>query len=296
MRHLFSYKALTANVLRYLFILLLLAPVLSCEKDEVTTDEIAQEESDEESNTDNEEPEDDPEDESSGDGSEEGTTGDDTTGSGDTGSDCPDTIGFIFEESNGLVSIEFENNEFPEGWVLKNDASDTSGEGYMQWEGNSFFNAPGNGMVVFPIRITTTGTYRFIWKSSFRLGTNGTEHNDSWLRFPDAADFFGRKSSGSIVYPQGTGKQPNPNGSSSDGWFKIYRSGNDNAFTWQSSTSDNDGHDIFVTFAEAGVYLLEVSARSNFHGIDRIVMFEESLNPIDAINAADVFSVKTSCD
>ena len=66
----------------------------------------------------------------------------------------------------------------------------------------------------------------FLWKSSFRQGDNGTEHNDSWLRFPNASDFFGEKASnGSIVYPNGSGKEPNPEGSSSDGWFKIYRSG-----------------------------------------------------------------------
>ncbi len=128
------------------------------------------------------------------------------------------------------------------------------------------------------------------------MGDNGTEHNDSWLRFPDADDFFGRKNDGSVVYPNGSGKTPNPNGSSSEGWFKIYRSGNNSAFKWQASTSDNDAHDIYLTFSNPGVYLIEVSPRSDFHGIDRLLLFEEGISQNDAIEAADTFSAKSTCD
>ena len=106
------------------------------------------------------------------------------------GSACPNNFGFVFEESGGIISIEFEDNTFPEGWVLRSNASGFSGDGYMQWEGNSSLGNPGNGTVTFPIRITSPGTYRFLWHSSFQQGNNGTEHNDSWLRFPDADDFF----------------------------------------------------------------------------------------------------------
>ncbi len=213
-----------------------------------------------------------------------------------TGSNCPAAIGFVFEESNGIVSIEFENNEFPQGWVLKNDVSDVSGDGYMQWEGNPSMGDPGNGMVTFPIRISNTGVYRFNWKSSYRKGDNGTEHNDSWLRFPDADDFFGMKNDGSVVYPNGSGKQPNPNGASKDGWFKIYRSGDDNAFKWQARTSDHDAHDIYVSFETAGIYVLEVAARSDFHAIDRILLHRETIAENDAISLAANFSNKESCN
>ncbi len=210
--------------------------------------------------------------------------------------ECPGDIGFVFEEANGIVSIEFEDNDFPQGWVLKNDGEATSGDGYMQWEGDPKMNAPGNGTVVFPFRITQPGTYRFLWKSSFRAGNDGTEHNDSWLRFPDADDFFGRKGDGSVIYPKDSGKTPNPNGSSSDGWFKIYRSGNDTTFKWQASTSDHDAHDIYASFSSSGVYRIEISARSTFHGIDRLLLFQEGLSQNDAIQAADTFSLKTNCD
>lgn len=214
----------------------------------------------------------------------------------DQGNECPDSIGFVFEERDGIISIEFENNDFPEGWILKNAVADVSGDGYMQWEGNPSMGNPGNGMVTFPVKITNAGTYRFIWKSSYRKGDNGTEHNDSWLRFPDADNFFGMKNDGSVVYPNGSGKEPNPNGASKEGWFKVYRSGNNNEFKWQSKTSDNDGHDIYISFETEGVYLMEISARSDFHAIDRILIHQEDISQNMAIDQADNFSSKEICN
>ncbi|MDT0622465.1 hypothetical protein [Croceitalea vernalis] len=251
----------------------------SCSIDEETVNQISQENSEE----------------SSDDSAEEVETGSDEESSED-GSNCPENIGFLFEEANGLVSIEFEDNEFPDGWVLKNDVSGVSGTGYMQWEGNPSLGNPGTGMITFPIRISNAGTYRFTWSSSYRKGDNGTEHNDTWLRFPDADDFYGKKNDGSIVYPNDSGKQPNPNGSSKDGWFKIYRSGDNNEFKWQARTSDNDAHDIYITFENEGTYLMEVSARSDFHAIDRILMHKDEISNNDAIEQAENFSAKTVCD
>ncbi|MEM9077084.1 MAG: hypothetical protein AAGC43_08590 [Bacteroidota bacterium] len=210
---------------------------------------------------------------------------------------CPESGSTFFSESNGLISVEFENNDFDGDWELRNDANDVSGQGYMVWTGQQRLNQPGEGMVTFLIQINAPGTYQFLWKSSFRQGDNGTEHNDSWLRFPDANDFFGEKDNGSIVYPADSGKQPNPEGSSSDGWFKIYRSGDDNSFLWQARTSDNDAHDIFVTFSQEGIYSMEVSARSSFHGIDRFLLFQrDSFSRQQAIGMADTFSEQNSCN
>ncbi|MEN1785678.1 MAG: hypothetical protein AAGF77_11135 [Bacteroidota bacterium] len=253
--------------------------IISCSNDEELPELL---EMTDESNTDNQ---------SSDDSDSADSTDDDNPTN-----DCPTTSGFVFEEANGIIAIEFEDNTFSEDWVLKNNQEDTSGNGFMQWEGSPKMNDPGNGMVVFPIRINQPGTYRFIWNSSFRKGDNGTEHNDSWLRFPDADDFFGRKDDGSVVYPNGSGKSPNPNGSSSDGWFKIYRSGNDAAFKWEAFTSDHDGHLVYATFENAGVYNIEISARSDFHGIDKLLLFEESMSMNAAIDAGATLSVKTTCD
>jgi hypothetical protein len=111
-------------------------------------------------------------------------------------------------------------------------------------------------------------------------GNDPTESNDSWLRFNDADEFFGRKADGSIVYPKGSGLQPEPNGAGADGWFKVYSSGALD-WKWSTRTSDNDAHVIFVTFDQPGTYTMEISARSEHHWIDRIVLHREVQNPRD---------------
>lgn len=78
-----------------------------------------------------------------------------------------------------------------------------------------------------------------------------------------------------MVYPKDIGKSPNPDSSSKDGWFKIYRSGNDLDFKWQAKTFDNNAHDIFVVFENKGIYTMEVSARSSGHAIDKFVLFKD---------------------
>ena len=234
----------------------------------------------------------DDEDDMGGEDADDDQMDDDQTGS-DNG--CTDPEDFVFLESNGLVLVEFENTVITEDWELATREPNFTGEGYLVWNGSQSLGRPGNGIMTFRINITTTGTYRFMWHSAVLTGDNGTEHNDTWLRFNDADDFFGQKGNDSFVYPVGSGKTPNPEGASADGWFKIYRSGNDLGFKWQSSTSDNDAHNIFVTFNEPGTYLMEVSARSSGHAIDKFVLFNESFSVNEATDESNTFST-ISCD
>ncbi|MCL5245462.1 hypothetical protein M4I21_06560 [Cellulophaga sp. 20_2_10] len=206
---------------------------------------------------------------------------------------CDKVENFVFVEKDGLVSVEFEDAAFTNNWKLKKDGNNISGKGYMVWEGDQYLGKPGEGLATYSIKINSPGTYRFLWKSAVKKGNNGADHNDSWLRFADAKDFFGEKD-GSIVYPQDTGKTPNPKGASKDGWFKVYRSGGDLDFKWQASTSDNDSHPIFVTFDKAAVYTMEISARSAGHAIDKFVLFKDSVNQSDA-TADDVKSSEITC-
>lgn len=209
--------------------------------------------------------------------------------------ECTDPLNFIFSEKDGLVLVEFENAEFTPDWKLKTDGDSYSGEGYMVWEGNQSLGNPGNGTATFKLNIENPGTYQFIWHSAVTIGDNGTEHNDSWLRFNDASDFYGQNGNGtSTVYPKGTGKTPNPEGATKDGWFKIYRSGNAVDFKWQSSTYDNNAHDVFVVFNNPGTYLMEISARSSGHGIDKFALFNGSVSKADAIKSTTFSAV--SCD
>ncbi|GGG51016.1 hypothetical protein GCM10011414_20750 [Croceivirga lutea] len=193
----------------------------------------------------------------------------------------PDALTYL--ERNGIVSVEFETVAGEIEWERGNQLSGFDGEGYLVWNQADSFQTPGNGILTYKLNIATPGTYQFVWRSRITEGDTQSEANDSWLRFNDAADFFGQREN-SIVYPRGSGKTPNPEGSSADGWFKIYMNRVGEWF-WRSNTSDNNPHDIFVTFESSGIYTMEVSGRSQFHGLDRFVLFTGSATLTDAQNA-----------
>lgn len=182
-----------------------------------------------------------------------------------------DTISYV--EKNGIVSVEFETVEGEIDWERGSSLEGFEGDGYLVWNNPDSFQMPGNGILTYTLQITTPGTYRFIWRSRITEGETQSEANDSWLRFDDADDFFGERD-GSFVYPRDRGKTPNPEGSSRDGWLKVYMNRLGEWF-WRSNTSDNDPHNIFVRFNEPGVYTMEVSGRSQFHGLDRFLLFVE---------------------
>jgi uncharacterized protein YjdB len=188
-----------------------------------------------------------------------------------------------YQDINGLVVMEAENLSVPSGWAKQSSLSGFTGSGYISWTGPEYFNSVGNGLISTKIFINSPGVYRFQMRSRVGFGTSSTEHNDTWVRFPDASDYFALKGSGTTkIYPKGSGKSPNPNGAGSGGWFKIYM--NSMNWTWNTYTSDNDAHDIYVQFNSSGVYTMELSARSAFHLIDRLVLHKNASNPLSLTN------------
>jgi len=155
----------------------------------------------------------------------------------------------LFHEKDGLVRVDIENpSPIPNGWETDTSFVGFEGEGYLIWTEADNFSTPGNGFMRYSIEITNVGTYQFVWRSRIGAGTSNTEHNDSWLRIPTAADFYGEKAStGERVYPKGVGKTPNPEGTSKDGWLKCYMNRLDEWF-WRSSTNDGDPFNIFGMF------------------------------------------------
>lgn len=206
----------------------------------------------------------------------------DTGDTGDMGNNECGPESYIFNEKDGLVVAEFEKGNFSGDWILDTSEIGYSGEGYMVWTGSQSLSNPGNGYVSYTINISNPGTYQFIWKSAVTVGDNGTDHNDTWLRFMETADFYAQNGN-SIVYPKGSGKTPNPEGAGAEGWFKIYRSGQDLSFKWQASTFDNNPHEIYVTFESTGEYTMEVSARSSGHAIDKFILFEIATSKSEAL-------------
>jgi len=203
------------------------------------------------------------------------------SGGGGTGSGA-------FQEDGGLLVIEMES-EAPGGdWKEQTAFSGYTGDSYLIWEGSSNLNAPGSGLITYPIEITTPGTYKFEWRNAFGTGSSPTEHNDSWLKID--ADVFYAERNGNVLCPKGYDPAENdctggtPNGSGSDGWFKVYRSGGGQGdWSWSTRTSDNDAHEIYAQFDSPGTYTIRVSARSDFHAIDRMVLASDAFggNPRD---------------
>ncbi|HDZ03932.1 hypothetical protein LCGC14_0198940 [marine sediment metagenome] len=188
-----------------------------------------------------------------------------------------------YQENNGLVVIEMENLTYGGNWTEETAEAGFTGSGYLDNSVDSF-GAPGNGIITTEVEITTPGIYRFQWYNKIGIIGGGpedptTEHNDAWLRFNDADDFYGSKNddgTGSKVYPGGVGQTPVVNGASSDGWLKVYT--NTIAWNWNTQTSDNDAHKVFVQFDTPGTYTMEVSSRSNGHLIDRATLHNVNLN------------------
>ena len=192
-----------------------------------------------------------------------------------------------FVEENGLVVIEMESAPSLSGsWETAGTYSTAfspnvtspgtaTGGDFIIWQGPQYFGNTGNGLISYPIEITTTGTYRFQWRNQVGNGTLNTEHNDTWLKI-EADSFYGQKGSGAIVCPKGLDGTTNnctgnePAGAGGNGWFKIYA--NATSWSWATNTSDNDPHQIFATFDAPGTYNILVSARSSSHAIDRMVL------------------------
>lgn len=134
------------------------------------------------------------------------------------------------------------------------------------------------------VKINSPGTYRFQWHCKVGQGTSNTESNDSWLRIPDASQFYAVKGSNNdTVRPKGICTTDCPEGAGAKGWFKVYSSGTTN-WTWSSRTSDNDPHLIYADFDTAGFYRVQLSGRSKYHLLNRFVLHKSSVNDPTNLN------------
>lgn len=203
-----------------------------------------------------------------------------------------------FEEQGGLLVIEAESGTLVPSW-----SETTAGGATGIIAGSNHLNNQNGGTIPYEVTISTPGVYRLNWRN-FYSGGNPTEENDNWIRFPNNNDvwFFGYKGTPAdeaslianvssanptdIVFPKGSSRvtaTTTPEGSGSSGYFKVYRiGGGSEVYDWQAFTSDNDPHDIYVWFVNAGTYTMEISERSAGHAIDRIALYK-----LDGTNYTD---------
>ena len=170
----------------------------------------------------------------------------------------------VFHEQNGRLFVEVESVPAVPDWHLSNEFADFRGSGHLEWTGanNNNRGSAGEGTLTYHFTINTPGNYEFRWRSFIGEGTNGTEANDSWVRF----------ATGSNV----DGEQP------LFGWTKAFMN-NVGDWTWRTVTVDNVGELIRQHFT-AGEHTVEISGRSRGHVIDRFVLFKyDDVNFNDAV-------------
>lgn len=179
----------------------------------------------------------------------------------------------VFHENGGLLLIEAEDLAINSSWKTGNESefSGYSANGYIVWDGPDYFSSARNGIITTNIQVGTTGTYTFHWRNRVGKGHESTEHNDTWLRFPDASEFYAEQGDDRL-YPHGSGKNPNPEGSGDNGFFKVFLTGTLD-WTWSSVTSDHQGYTIKVRFDHPGTYQMQLAARSAHHLIDKIALY-----------------------
>jgi hypothetical protein len=190
----------------------------------------------------------------------------------------------IFTEKDGVLMIEMESILMVENWQVKTEIDGYSGDGYITWIGDEYFNDSSHGRMEYPIRITNPGTYMMKWYTMVGRGTDDTEHNDTWFKIDDAAAFYGLREDGNIVRPHGVCTDDCPQGSGHDGYFKVYGAFHDR-WWWHASTSDHDMHDIMVEFDEPGIYTIKIAARSSWHFIDKMVLFNVDMTTLEEATA-----------
>jgi len=165
-----------------------------------------------------------------------------------------------FVENNGILIMEAESSPAAGDWKQESSIGGFSGNGYLRWNGANFFGTPGNGTITYKFRIQRAGNYELIWRSRITKGSNRTEHNDSWARFPTGQNINGQHGL--------------------NGWTKVFMS-TLNEWAWQSATVDNVGRRVRQYFS-AGEHTMQISGRSNGHAIDRIALFNYTDNSISA--------------
>jgi hypothetical protein len=204
----------------------------------------------------------------------------------------------FFEEENGLLVVELESLPLTGSWEVAHHIDGYTGNGYIQWTGNQFFNQTGNGAITFQIKINTPGTYSFNWRVAVGNGEDGTLHNDTWLKI-NGDNFYAKQ--GGVHTTSRLKPKPQcnndptygcPNGSSSNGFFKVF-GGQVGTFQWKAKTSDHDAHDIAARFDTVGVYSIEINARSSFQAIDRLILWHTTAQR--SVDAQKLFNPESTC-
>lgn len=189
------------------------------------------------------------------------------------GETTPPTPG-VYQEDNGLVVMEMENTPSNLGlWQEKTEHSGYTGDGYLQFLGNSHISGPPNSPLEYKFQIETPGLYFLHLRSRKDNSADPTRtdiSNDAYVRVE------GDYSSGAGPH---TSHGDNASLSMLQSNTKFF-GGALNSFRWNSGNQLDPGGEtnkrVAVYDFKAGEeYTLVVSGRSKFYSIDRIVFRHE---------------------
>ncbi len=187
-------------------------------------------------------------------------------------------IPLVSYEKDGLLSVEMESVRLSDGWIMGSE-TDSLGKSvdFIYWGGEQYFNETGHGILEIPIYINSAGTYRIDWRMKVGKGEDVTQHNDYWLKM-DGAQIYAQNHKGHKVFPRPACQYVEgydcPNGSSDDGFFKVY--GQKSHFGWHAHTSDHNGHELYVDIETPGHYEIIINARSSYCYLDKILLHDIS--------------------
>ena len=160
----------------------------------------------------------------------------------------------VFVEQNGRLIVEIESVAEVSDWHETVEFPGYTGSAAYLWSrsGTTGARNADSGAITYHFTINTPGNYEFRWRSRIGEGTNGTEANDSWVRFPTGSNVDGE-------HPL-------------NGWTKGFMN-QVNAWSWRTVTVDHVGEVIRQHFA-AGDHTLQIAGRSKGHVLDRFVLYK----------------------
>lgn len=167
-------------------------------------------------------------------------------------------------EQEGILVGEAESVELMGDWRMDFLTPGHTGLGYI-------FHTGGAGKLTYKLKINNPGIYRFQLRSKVGMGKVTTEHNDSYVSFPDASDFFAVALDNNDTLRNTT--------------YKAYSSASLD-WNWTTYTVDHDPHILFVKFDTAGVYTFNLEGRSAYHIVDRFVLYNTSFTELQATDPA----------
>lgn len=183
---------------------------------------------------------------------------------------------------NGAGMWEVEIEDAYNGWIEQPANAETSGPWYSWQGGNNFFlTEAGEDILKYTVDIKQAGNYVFKMHSLADNAGQGSaldQSNDVWVRFPTGVDVVGEVNA-------------------QQDWLKVFRGGNlANQWTWVTSAERLAVQWVqTVQFFSAGTHCIEISGRSNGHGIDRFALCLQgnNVNP-DTLPASPLVNCGTA--